>query len=110
MKLISKTLAVAIIATTPFVGAPLTAQAGESLSAEVNRINYDGFHRCKELRNRGYKASASGTSIDGVGYGNASFRVSTCFKSRARCQRFIDRIYHHISSIDRLHHARCSRY
>jgi len=108
MKLISKTLAVAIIAATPILGTTVASQAGQGISAETTRINHEGFHRCKLLRGRGYKASVAGISDAGLSSaGFAKFRVNTCFETRTQCFHFLDRIHHHITSIDRIHHAKC---
>lgn len=108
MKFIAKTLAVAIIASTPVFGTTVASNAGESITAETTRISYHGFHRCKALRGQGYKASVAGTSDDSASSaGSSSFRVNTCFRTRAECFHFLDNIHHHITSINRLFHAKC---
>jgi len=108
MKFVAKTLAIAVIASTPVFGTTIASHAGESITAETTRINYEGFQRCKTLRGRGYKASVAGVSDDGASSaGFAKFRVNTCFQTRSQCFHFLDRIHHHITSIDRIYHAKC---
>lgn len=112
MKNLAKAISIAIVSVTPFASSMHVAQAREGIVAQTTRINYQGFQKCKALGSSGFKASLSGFSFDGPGGGNFSgggfsFRINTCFESKAQCEHFIDRIHHHVSSIERLYHARC---
>lgn len=110
MKILTHTIAVAVIATIPFAASLQSSEARPGTDAEVTRLNYEGFQTCKALRGSGYKASISGYSLDGGGgsrTGGFSFRINYCFPSAGQCQRFVRNIHQHVSSIERLHHARC---
>ncbi len=111
MKTMAKALTIAIVASAPFAASLQSAQARDDIFAETNRINYNGFQKCQELGNTGYKASAAGYSLDGGGGirsgSGVGFRINTCFETKAQCERFIDRIHHHVTTIQRLYHAGC---
>jgi len=113
MKNLVKAVSIAIVAVAPLASAIQSAQARDGIVEQTTRINYKGFQKCKALGGSGYQLSASGFSFDGPGGGNFSgggyqFRVKTCFETSAQCQSFINRIHHHISSIERVYHANCT--
>ena len=113
MKTAPMLLMAGMIALSPLA---LANQAGAVApnfpSAAITKINYDGFHICKDMGASGYTAVARGILGDGGGGDRGAssryFQVRTCFTTLAQCSRFIDRIHHRISKIDELRHASCS--
>ena len=79
--------------------------------AAVMKINSDGFRICRAMGNTGYSAVARGILGDGGGghrtAGFRHFQIRTCFRSRAQCEHFLDRIHHRISQIEQLHYIGC---
>ncbi len=90
------------------------SQAGSAAAfgrGDLLRLRWDGFQQCKALEGTSsWHAVASGLLNDG-GSGNggssAHFRLRTCFERQNDCERFINRIHHHIEGIDELWQARC---
>lgn len=102
----------AALALAPvFVALPTAEAANRGV---IVRTNSQGFQICRNLKQDGsayWRASASGILEDGGGRHSGSgrsFNISTCFVSRAECQRWVDRIHHLVAGIDELRHAGCS--
>ena len=78
----------------------------------IVKINGEGFRICRAFDandTKAWTARANGLLIDGAGNGdyNRYFSVRTCFKTKAECQNFIDRIEHKIHGVDYIRYAGC---
>ena len=113
-KRISKTAAAVVLAAAPLATSLTPAQATipvNSASAQIVKINGEGFRACRALGKNGFKASVSGISDDGGGGDRSAgfryFRVNNCFETRAQCNKFLDRIHHKVPGIYKIHYIAC---
>ncbi len=113
MKQISKIIAAGVFAAASFSAMlqPANAVSANFPGAAVSKINSQGFKTCKAMGDSGYTAVARGILGDGGGGVNSGgfryFQIRTCFKTSAACEKFIKRIDHKISQIERLNYAGC---
>ncbi len=111
MNILTRTMAAALLAATPFTMASNAALA-VAPGAAVSQLNWHGFQKCKALGRSGWTASARGLLGDGGGGyysgGFRQFQVRTCFETRSACNRFIQRIHHEVPQIEQLFHATCT--
>ena len=111
MRKLTKTLAALAIAATPMLATMNTAQA--SPGHFITKTNWDGFHQCKSYQESGtksWRATVRGALVDGYGRlsdSGSHFTVSTCFTTKAGCDKWIGRIHHKIKGIDYLRHTSC---
>ncbi len=107
MKKIFLAIAVSAIVATPILSAANAAIPGRGA---IVKINGEGSRKCKAFDASGTKAwtaNAKGRLEEGSGGFLDIFNIKTCFATKAECNRFIDRIHHHILAIEELRFARC---
>ena len=98
--------------TLPVLMSISSANAAVPGRGSIVKLNGEGFRICRAFDandTKAWTASANGILLDGTGSGdfNKYFSVRTCFKTKAECQNFIDRIDHTILGIEYLRHAGC---
>lgn len=110
MKNLSKTICAAVLAAGTMAGTANFASAANPNfpGAAITKLNSQGFHTCKALGNSGYTATAHGQYSGGnSNLGVKSFRLRTCFETKAQCDHFVSRLHHTISKIERLYRTNC---
>ena len=98
-----KTIAIAALTAAPLFFATTNAHA----SYEAGKINFEGLKICKELGNTGWVGTARGHTSYADQYDAGLFNVRTCFKTKAECLNFVNRIEHHIYPVDVVTYRGC---
>lgn len=103
------------LATLALLAMPLGLSTTVPASADrgqVLRLNADGNYNCNAIdasRNGGWTGKVRGNLGDGGERGpSPRFQVRDCFKSRTRCETFVNRIENIIRGVTSVHYRRCT--
>ena len=111
MKKIILSLAVSVMMASPILTAVSSAHAAVPGRGSITKINGEGFRKCKAFDSSGaqaWTANAKGRLEEDSGGFLDIFNIKTCFATKSECNRFINRIHHHVLGIEELRYARCT--
>ena len=110
MKQVCLSLLFGITLALPVSITPSTSEAAVAGRGSITKINGEGFRKCKAFDESGAKAwtaNAKGRLEEDSGGFLDIFNIKTCFATRAECEKFIDRIHHHVLGIEELRFTSC---
>ena len=111
MRKIVLSLALSTMVASPILMVASTSQAAVAGRGSITKINGEGFRKCKAFDESGtqaWTAKAKGRLEEDSGGFLDIFNIKTCFATKSECNRFIDRIHHHVLGIEELRYARCT--